>query len=162
MTLLWFYFTFAEFLTTYYGAEPAHMSIFLSKVQGEFSPYFWTMFTTCFLIPFGLLANHRTRNTVWGTVTASISVEIGMWLERFLIVIPSLSNPRLPMEAPTYRASWVEWSLLFGFVAMFILLYAVFTKLFPIVSIWEVREGREHSVAEVTERVSSYLPEMAE
>jgi molybdopterin-containing oxidoreductase family membrane subunit len=133
MTLLWFYFTFAEFLTTYYGAEPAHMSIFLSK-----------------------------RNTVWGTVTASISVEIGMWLERFLIVIPSLSNPRLPMEAPTYRASWVEWSLLFGFVAMFILLYAVFTKLFPIVSIWEVREGREHSVAEVTERVSSYLPEMAE
>jgi molybdopterin-containing oxidoreductase family membrane subunit len=162
MTLLWFYFTFAEFLTTYYGAEPAHMSIFLSKVQGEFSPHFWTMFTTCFLIPFGLLANHRTRNTVWGTVTASVSVEIGMWLERFLIVIPSLSNPRLPMEAATYRASWVEWSLLFGFVAMFILLYAVFTKLFPIVSIWEIREGREHSVAEVTERVSSYLPEMAE
>ena len=38
MSLLWFYFTFAEFLTTYYGAEPAHMSIFLSKTEGKFSP----------------------------------------------------------------------------------------------------------------------------
>jgi molybdopterin-containing oxidoreductase family membrane subunit len=116
------------------------------------------MFVTCFVIPFTLLANHRTRNTVWGTVTASVSVQIGMWLERFLIVIPSLSHPRLQMEAAPYHASWVEWSLLAGFVAMFILLYAVFTKLFPIVSIWEIHEGREQSVDEVSERVASYLP----
>ena len=162
MALLWFYFTFAEFLTTFYGSEPSHMLIFQSKIDGEFSPYFWTMFVTCFVIPFGLLANHRTRNTVWGTVVASVSVNIGMWLERFLIVVPSLSNPRIPMEAATYHASWVEWSLLAGFLAMFILLYAVFTKLFPIVSIWEIHEGREHSVAEVTERVESYLPGGAE
>ncbi len=162
MALLWFYFTFAEFLTTYYGAEPSHMEVFLSKTEGEFAPYFWTMFVTCFVIPFSLLANGRTRKTVWGTVVASISVEIGMWLERFLIVIPSLSHPRLPMEAPVYNASWVEWSLLAGFVAMFVLLYAVFTKLFPIVSIWEIHEGRELSVAEVSERVESYLPGAAE
>jgi molybdopterin-containing oxidoreductase family membrane subunit len=160
--LLWFYFTFAEFLTTYYGAEPDHMRIFVSKVSGEFAPYFWTMFVTCFVIPFALLANRRTRGTVWGCVVASISVEIGMWLERFLIVVPSLSHPRLPMEAPAYHPSWVEWSLLAGFVAMFILLYAIFTKLFPIVSIWEIHEGREQSVAEVTERVESYLPGPAE
>jgi molybdopterin-containing oxidoreductase family membrane subunit len=160
MTLLWFYFTFAEFLTTYYGAEPSHMAVFLSKVEGDFSPYFWFMALTCFVIPFALLANRRTRWTVWGTVTASISVEIGMWLERFLIVVPSLAIPRLPLEAAWYDASWVEWSLLAGFVAMFILLYAVFTKLFPIISIWEIREGREHSLSEVRERVESYLPEV--
>ena len=158
MTLLWFYFTFAEFLTTYYGAEPSHMEVFLSKTEGEFAPYFWTMFVTCFIIPFAFLANHRTRGTVWGCVVASVSVQIGMWLERFLIVIPSLSSPRLPMEAATYHPSWVEWSLLAAFVAMFILLYAVFTKLFPIVSIWEIHEGRQHSIKEVTERVESYLP----
>ena len=80
MTLLWFYFTFAEFLTTYYGAEPSHMAVFVSKVSGEFSPKFWTMVVTCFVIPFTLLANRRTRRTVWGTVTASISVEIVAWL----------------------------------------------------------------------------------
>ena len=43
-----------------------------------------------------------------------------------------------------------------------LVLYAIFTKLFPIVSIWEIHEGREQSVAEVTERVESYLPGPAE
>lgn len=158
MTLLWFYFTFAEFLTTYYGSEPSHMVVFLAKVEGAFSPYFWTMFATCFIVPMALLSRRRTRNTIWGPLVASISVEIGMWLERFLIVVPSLSNPRLPMKAALYQATWVEWMLLAAFVSMFILLYAVFTKLFPIVSIWEIREGREKSVSEVSERVASYLP----
>ena len=162
MTLLWFYFTFAEFLTTYYGAEPAHMAIFRSKTEGKFSPLFWFMVVTCFIVPFSLLANKRTRGTVWGTVTASISIEIGMWLERFLIVVPSLSQPRLPRTAATYTPSWVEWSMFAAFISMFILLYAVFTKLFPIISIWEVREGREHGIREVTERVESYLPATAE
>ena len=158
MSLLWFYFTFAEFLTTYYGGEPTHMVVFLSKTEGAFSPLFWTMVVTCFVIPFTLLANSKTRRTVWGCVVASISVEIGMWLERFLIVVPSLSHPRLPLEATAYVPSWVEWSLFAAFVSMFILLYAAFTKLFPIVSIWEIREGREHAVREVTTRVVSYLP----
>ncbi|MFI5182503.1 MAG: NrfD/PsrC family molybdoenzyme membrane anchor subunit [Thermoanaerobaculia bacterium] len=161
-SLLWFYFTFAEFLTTYYGAEPTHMAVFLSKTEGKFSPYFWTMFVTCFVVPFSLLANGRTRGTVWGCVTASVSIEVGMWLERFLIVVPSLSNPRLPLSASSYTPSWVEWSLFAAFVSIFILLYAVFTKLFPIVSIWEVREGREDSVREVTARVESYLPDVQE
>ncbi len=158
MSLLWFYFTFAEFLTTYYGGEPTHMVVFLSKTEGAFAPLFWTMVICCFVIPLGLLANNRTRRTVWGTVAASISVEIGMWLERFLIVVPSLSHPRLPVSAASYTPSWVEWSLFAAFISSFILLYALFTKFFPIVSIWEIREGREHSVREVTERVVSYLP----
>jgi Ni/Fe-hydrogenase subunit HybB-like protein len=162
MSLLWFYFTFAEFLTTYYGGEPSHMVIFLSKTQGRFSSLFWTMIVTCFVVPFTLLANHRTRKTIWGPVAASVSVEIGMWLERFLIVVPSLSHPRLPLTAATYTPSWVEVSLLAGFVAIFILLYAVFTKLFPIVSIWEIQEGRESSVEEVSTRVRSYLPSPVE
>jgi Ni/Fe-hydrogenase subunit HybB-like protein len=157
-SLLWFYFTFAEFLTTYYGGEPMHMTIFLSKTEGKFSPLFWTMFVTCFAIPFPLLANRRTRGTIWGCVVASLSVEVGMWLERFLIVVPSLSNPRLPLTAASYIPSWVEWSLFAAFVSIFMLLYAIFTKLFPIVSIWEIREGRESSVREVSTRVESYLP----
>jgi len=158
MSLLWFYFTFAEFLTTYYGGEPTHMAVFLSKTEGRFSPLFWTMVTTCFVVPFALLANRRTRGTVWGTVVASISVMAGMWLERFLIVVPSLSIPRLPYAAAPYAPTWVEWSLFAAFVAVFVLLYACFTRLFPIISVWEVREGRERSVADVTERVKGYAP----
>ena len=81
MCCLWFYFTFAEFLTTWYAHEPMEIAVFNAKVSGPFAGYFWTMVVTCFIIPFSILANNRTRTVKW-TVIASISVTIGMWLER--------------------------------------------------------------------------------
>jgi Ni/Fe-hydrogenase subunit HybB-like protein len=159
MTLLWFYFTFTEYLTTYYGGEPLHMTIFWTKFTGRFAPYFWGMFLFCFVIPLPILALKRTR-TPAGTLIASIAIIIGMWLERFVIVVPTLTNPRLPNEEVIYSPTWVEWSVFAGCVSFFILLYMIFTKVFPIVSIWEIREGREKSVAEVQERIKTYLPGM--
>ena len=157
MAMMWLYFTVSEFLTTFYGNEPSHMAIFNAKLFGQYAPHFWTMCLTCFVIPFAILCNRRTR-TITGTVIASISVNIGMYLERYIIVVPSLSNPRLPHESASYGPSWVEWFILAGCFSAFILAYGLFTKLFPIVSIWEVQEGREQAVAEVTERVRQYLP----
>lgn len=141
MCCLWFYFTFAEYLTTWYGQEPTELAVFTSKLTGLFAPYFWAMVVACFIVPFTILANPRTR-TVTGTLVASISVNIGMWLERFTIVVPSLSHPRAPIHTFVYVPSWVEWSLMAGCFAAFALLYMGFTKLFPIVSIWE-QEGTD-------------------
>jgi molybdopterin-containing oxidoreductase family membrane subunit len=157
MTLLWFYFTFSEYLVTFYGSEPVHMAVWWAKISGPFAPAFWTMVACCFVIPLIILANRRTR-TVKGTVVASICVTVGMWLERWTIVVPSLSNPRLPGTEASYFPSWVEWSIFAGSAATFTLLYMIFTKVFPIISIWEIREGRDAAVREVVERVRSYLP----
>jgi molybdopterin-containing oxidoreductase family membrane subunit len=140
MACLWLYFTFAEYLTTWYAHEPNEIAVFDAKFSGHFAPYFWAMFAFCFVIPFVILANRKTR-TVTGTVVASISVNLGMWLERFMIVVPSLSNPRAPIHGFVYVPSWVEWSLMAGCFAAFTLLYMGFTKLFPIVSIWELEEA---------------------
>jgi len=63
-----------------------------------------------------------------GTLIASISVIIGMWLERFVIVVPTLTNPRVPNEIVIYTPTWVEWSVFAGCISFFILLYMVFTK----------------------------------
>ena len=157
MTLLWFYFTFSEFLTTYYGGEPAHMRVFDAKLWGPYAPLFWGMVLCCFIIPFGILAPNRTRN-IPGTVIASIFVMIGMWLERYLIVVPTLINPRLPYARGMYHPTWVEISLTAGCFAAFILLYAVFSKIFPIISVWEIREGRHQGIEEAMERIKGYLP----
>lgn len=105
------------------------------------------MFLFCFVIPFVILVNSKTR-TVAGTVLASISVNIGMWLERFTIVVPSLSNPRAQIHSFVYVPSWVEWSLMAGCFAAFALLYMGFTKLFPIVSIWELEEAEPKTRAD--------------
>jgi molybdopterin-containing oxidoreductase family membrane subunit len=155
--LLWFYFTFAELITTYYGHDPAHLLVFYSKLTGRFAHLFWTMVITCFLIPVGILGRRETR-TVTGTVIASVSILIGMWLERYTIVVPTLSNPRVPWAKVFYNPTWVEIAMTLGFGATFIFLYMLFTKFFPIVSIWEVQEGRERALEEVAERVKSYLP----
>jgi len=158
MTLLWFYFTFAEYLTVFYSREPVQMAIFWSKVTGGFAPHFWAMFFFCFVVPLPILAFRKTR-TIGGTLIASLSVMIGMWLERYVIIVPTLTQQRLATGTPFYSPTWVEWSILAGCVSCFILLYMVFTKFFPIVSIWEIREGREKAVTVVSRRIRSYLPE---
>ncbi|MBI1749326.1 MAG: polysulfide reductase NrfD [Acidobacteria bacterium] len=155
--LLWFYFTFAEHLTTYYGHDPAHLAVFYSKLAGRYAPLFWGMVLTCLVIPVGILARRRTR-PIRSAVVASVSVLVGMWLERFTIVIPTLAAPRVPWARVSYSPTWVELGITLGFSATFIFLYMVFTKFFPIVSIWEVQEGREAALTEVAERVKSYLP----
>lgn len=157
MTLLWFYFTFAEYLTTYYGNEPTEMAVFWARITGDYRIYFWAMVLFDFIIPFAILCNRRTR-TITGTVVASVSVCIGMWLERFTIVVTTLVNTRLPWQRGLYFPTWIEWSLTAAFFVSFILLYMIFTKLFPIVSIWEIREGRERMVQETAERIKGYLP----
>jgi len=139
MALLWFYFTLAEYLTTLYGGSADELAVFWVKLTGKYSPMFWLMVLLCFIIPFPILAMKRAR-TILGTSIASVSVLIGMWLERFLIIIPTLSQPRLPYERGSYMPSWVEWSMMAGLSAGFILAIVLFSKFFPVISIWEMEK----------------------
>jgi molybdopterin-containing oxidoreductase family membrane subunit len=157
MAVLWGYFTFSEYLTAYYGHEPNEMRVFLYKFVGEMSPFFWLMVVCNFVIPVAILANPKTRK-IPGILCASITVVIGMWLERLIIVVPSLANPRLPYPTGIYIPSLTEWSLFAGGIAVFLLGYLIFSKFFPLISIWEIQEGRESSIQEVTERLKTYLP----
>lgn len=158
MTVLWFYFTFAEHLTVWYGGEEAELATLHSKLTGDFAIPFWLMVFTCFVIPFALMARRATRN-VAGTTIASIAVVIGMWLERYNIVVPTSLHPRGDITELHYVPSWVEFSIMGGTLSGFILVYMIATKFFPIISIWEIAEGREKSVEEVSQRVASYLPD---
>jgi molybdopterin-containing oxidoreductase family membrane subunit len=158
MSIIWFYFTFSEYLTTFYGNEPDEMRVLYYKFIGDFAPYFWLMVLCNFIIPMVLLANKKTR-TIKGILGASISVLIGMWLERLIIVVPSLANPRLEYPTGIYSPTLTEWSLFAGGIAVFILGFVLFAKYFPLISIWEIQEGRESSIKEVAQRLHSYLPD---
>ena len=63
MTLLWFYFTSAEYVTIFYGNEPVHMEIFWMKLTGKFAPLFWLHFVLCFVIPLPILAKKVTNDS---------------------------------------------------------------------------------------------------
>ncbi|MFY9555255.1 MAG: NrfD/PsrC family molybdoenzyme membrane anchor subunit [Blastocatellia bacterium] len=140
MSLIWFYFTFGEYLTAWYGNEPEEMAVFHSKMSGAYSPLFWGTVFCCFLIPAPILAFKRFR-TISGTVIASMLVVIGMWFERFLIIVPTLAHPRFTFNWGTYSPTWVELTLTAGTFGYFVLLYSIFVRLFPIIAIWEYKEG---------------------
>jgi Ni/Fe-hydrogenase subunit HybB-like protein len=109
-------------------------------------------------LPVSILCNLQTR-TIPGILIASISVIIGMWLERLIIVVPSLANPRLPYPTGIYIPSHTEWMLFIGGISVFILGYMIFARFFPVISIWEIEEGRQESAKIVTERINSYMPD---
>jgi molybdopterin-containing oxidoreductase family membrane subunit len=66
-----------------------------------------------------------------------------MWLERFIIVVPTLGNPRLASTAGIYSPTWVEWAITSATFAGMLMLYLVFSKLFPIIAVWEFQLNAE-------------------
>src|SRR5437867_7888264 len=142
MSLLWGYFIFDERLTTWYGNNSAEMAVFWETQTGAYAPLFWTMVFCNFVIPFPLLAIKRLR-TITGTVVASSTIVAGMWLERFLIIVPSLSHKYLPYAYGSYRPTWVEITILIGAFAAMGLFYLLFAKLVPIISVWELKVGEQ-------------------
>ena len=145
MSLLWLYFIFSERLTTWYGNESSEMAVFWSTQRGPFAPLFWAMVFCNFLLPFPLLAIRKLR-TIRGTAIASLAVVVGMWLERFLIIVPSLSRKYLPYSWGTYRPTWIEITITVGTFAGMGLLYMLFVKFVPIISIWELKVGQRKRV----------------
>jgi len=138
MSLLWLYFTMAENLTVWYGNDPKEMAVFGARTRAAYAPYFWTMVFLNFAVPFVLLGIRRLR-TIANSVIASACVIAGMYLERFVIVVPTLANPRLPSAASFYRPTWVEVAITAATFAAMAMLFMIFAKLFPMIAVWEFK-----------------------
>jgi molybdopterin-containing oxidoreductase family membrane subunit len=82
-----------------------------------------------------------TRRTITGCVIASLGVVVGMWLERFLIIVPSLGHKYLPYSYGIYRPTPIEIMVAGSTFAAMTLLYVLFAKFVPIISIWELKAG---------------------
>ncbi|MFQ5884891.1 MAG: NrfD/PsrC family molybdoenzyme membrane anchor subunit [Thermoplasmata archaeon] len=144
LCIAYMYFTVSEYLTASYVGFEAESQLLAQVFGGSYALYFWIFVIFGLLIPAFILAIPKTR-TIKGTVVASILVNIGMWIKRFVITVPSLSAPQIGAEWGTYHPTWVEWSITLGAFAGFMLLFVLFSKVFPLISIWEVKEGQVES-----------------
>jgi Ni/Fe-hydrogenase subunit HybB-like protein len=140
-TLVWFYFMVAEYLTTFYGQEVEEMLIFWEKFTGTYAIPFWVMFALCFAVPLAIFLTKGKRSIGW-MVAAGVIINVGMWLERYIVIVPTLTRPRLLSELAmgAYTPTWVEWAITAACFAGLLLLYALFTRFFPIIPIWERSE----------------------
>ncbi|MFQ5436541.1 MAG: NrfD/PsrC family molybdoenzyme membrane anchor subunit, partial [Anaerolineae bacterium] len=144
-TLGWLYMMIAEFLTTFYGSLPEEMEVFWQKFTGDFYLIFWGMTILVFIIPLFIFI-FRAKNSIPWMVTAAVLINIGMWMERYVVIVPTETRPRLLYELVqgSYRPTWTEWLITAALFSGMGLLYAVFTRLFPIIPLWETAETLEH------------------
>jgi Ni/Fe-hydrogenase subunit HybB-like protein len=145
--LIYAYFVVNEHVGSIYTNEGPEQRLDRSMFGGTYTYQFWAMVLIGLVLPVLMLCVPRLR-TAAGIVTASILVNIGMWLKRYVIVVPTLAAPFMPVvggKPLNYVPTWVEWSITVGAFAGLSLMYVVFARIFPIISIWEMQESHEAS-----------------
>jgi len=146
MSLLWGYFVFGERITTWYGNDVSEMTAFWQTQRLTYAPLFWTMVTVNFIVPVLILSFKKLR-TITGCVVASFGVVVGMWLERFLIIVPTLSHKPLAYSWGHYMPRIPEILLLIATFGAMVMFYVLFSKVVPIISIWEMKIGQHPQLA---------------
>lgn len=127
-----------EFFIAWYGQVPAEQFAFINRAFGPYWWAYWTMIT-CNVISPQLFWVKKFRTTPWIIVLISIFVNIGMWFERFVIVVTSLSRDYLPSAWGYFEPTWVDWSMLIGSFGLFFTLFLLFCRLMPVINMAEVK-----------------------
>lgn len=115
----------------------------VDRVSGSYAPTFWGAVLLNF-VPLQLLWARRWRRSTAVLVAVAIAVTVGMWLERYMLVVTGLYQDYLPSSFGGYHASFWEWSLFLGLIGLFFFLFFVFVRLLPQISIFELKEVLRH------------------
>jgi len=133
------YFVINEHVGSAYTGETAEKPLLAKMISGQFAPQFWGMVVLGLALPVLVLITPAGRR-IWGITIAAVLVNIGMWLKRYIIVVPTLASPFMPLHGTSklnYVPTWVEWSITAGAFAAFALMFMLFAKVFPVISMWE-------------------------
>jgi Ni/Fe-hydrogenase subunit HybB-like protein len=124
-------------------ASDPERSTLLYRMTGDYAPLFWLM-VTCNCVAPAFLLWKKVREHTAALLTVCVAINVGMWLERFNIVVTSTAHDRLPFDWRVYAPTWVEWALTFGAFGWFFMLFLIGLKIFPSVSISELKEEAAH------------------
>ncbi len=128
-----------EYFMAWYSGNPFEQQSFFNRAFGDYWWASWTMIICNGILPF-ILWSKKIRRSIGAMFTISLFVNLGMWFERFVIIVVSLSHEYEPYAMGHYTPSWVEWAILAGSFAWFFMWFLLFAKNFPTVAIAEVKE----------------------
>ena len=128
-----------EFFIAWYSNNPFERDLFFYRAFGDYAWALWLLVTCNVLAP-ALFFFRRIRYSIRWLVGIALLVNVGMFYERFVIIVTSLGRSFDPFTWKVYVPRWPEVSILAGSLAWFFLLFMIFAKLFPVVSMWEVKE----------------------
>lgn len=139
MGLIVAYGYFMEFFFAWYSGEIYEMYVFGNRAAGFYAPLFWGLVLFNVLIPQALWSL-RVRHSIPLLFMISIFINIGMWLERFVIVVQSLHRSYLPSSWDIYLPTIWDWATFLGTLGLFFFLLFLFIRFLPVISIFEMRE----------------------
>jgi molybdopterin-containing oxidoreductase family membrane subunit len=128
-----------EAFIAYYSGNIYERFEVLNRAAGPYGWLYWLLIATNLLIP-QLMWSSRVRRNVTAIFLIAISVNVGMWLERFVIVVVSLHRDFLPSSWGMYYPTVWDWAIFLGSIALFITLFLLFFRLLPPISIFEMKE----------------------
>ena len=127
-----------EAFIAWYSGNPYERFMYWNRVTGPYWPAFWALIATNIVMP-QLLWLKRVRRNVPLLFAISIVVNIGMWLERFVIVVTSLHRDFLPSSWGMYYPTMWDWFTYLGTLGLFVTLLFLFLRFLPMISIFEMR-----------------------
>ncbi|MCH7681800.1 polysulfide reductase NrfD [candidate division KSB1 bacterium] len=127
-----------EAFTAWYSGSEYEQFMILNRMRGPYAPVFWALIICNVVVP-QFLWFERFQSKVGALFVIAIVVNIGMWLERFIIVVTSLHRDFLPSSWGMYAGTFWDWSIYFGSIGLFFTLMFIFLRIMPAISIFEMR-----------------------
>jgi molybdopterin-containing oxidoreductase family membrane subunit len=132
-----------DIFMAWYSADPYEIYTAVNRMRGPYAPVYWTLILCVVLIPQALWSP-RVRRSPWTLLWISIAINIGMWLERFMLIVTSLHRDFLPSAWGMFYPTIWDWAILIGSVGFFAWLFLLFIRFLPLISMAEMRELLVH------------------
>ena len=130
-TLLWLYFFWAQFFVIWFGNLPHEAEPLWRQMEGHYAPYFWTM-TVCFFLPLLASIFAIVKRSVFGMCVVAFAINLGIWLNKYLMVMPVFSPDNRPFD------QWIDVALALGLLAGFLATIIILARRLPVYSKWEM------------------------
>lgn len=133
------------YLTEFFMAMRSHSEfekyVFINRATGDYAWAFWTMIICNVVLP-QLLWFKKLRRSIAFSVCVALAVCVGMWFERFVIIVTSLHRGYLPSSWTMFSPTWVDIGIFVGSLGFFFLLFLLYARSFPMIAQAEVKGGR--------------------
>jgi Ni/Fe-hydrogenase subunit HybB-like protein len=147
-----------EIFMGWYSGSVFEQYVTVNRMQGKYAWSFWLLILCNVIIPQAMWSR-KIRQSVFWMFIISIIVNIGMWLERFVIIVTSLSEDFMTSSWRMYYPTFWDFSTFIGSIGLFLCLFLLFIRFLPVISIFEMRElvhgtSEEESIQEDVARSS--------
>jgi molybdopterin-containing oxidoreductase family membrane subunit len=134
---------FIEIFIAWYSGVEAERYMIWNRMFGPYGIFFWALIF-CNFVAIQPLWFRKVRQSPWALFVISLAVSVGMWLERFVIFVVSLTRDYLPSSWADYVSTFWDWSLFIGSLGLFSTLFFVFIRLLPSIATAETKETAYH------------------